>query len=245
MRNGARDIKCHRWFKDIDWNGELLLETDFPRLKFLTILFPPTDVFNKKYSTPIKPVSVNAHFQKRLEVWVYLFLHRSSSLLMIRATLTTTMKSFLRRKLASVTMNFLKIFEEVQSKRLCYSRDHKLIICSDSSIKIKNKIFCWQSEFFFTINFYLLSLNDFLLQSLIFKEVKTNYATCHMFVSRFNRNTCWFLAALWPLYIHLHYVHLSYMTSSNIWNWFIHCGMKLNMKQSLQGSIIIWNVWCS
>ncbi|CRK95499.1 CLUMA_CG008968, isoform A [Clunio marinus] len=39
MKNGARDIKCHRWFKEIDWN----------------------DVFNKKYSPPIKPVikSVN------------------------------------------------------------------------------------------------------------------------------------------------------------------------------------------
>lgn len=34
MKNGARDIKCHRWFKDIDWN----------------------DVYNKKYNPPIKPV---------------------------------------------------------------------------------------------------------------------------------------------------------------------------------------------
>lgn len=33
MKNGARDIKMHRWFKDIDWN----------------------DVFNKKYTPPIQP----------------------------------------------------------------------------------------------------------------------------------------------------------------------------------------------
>lgn len=32
--NGARDVKCHRWFKDVDWN----------------------DVYNKKYAPPIKPV---------------------------------------------------------------------------------------------------------------------------------------------------------------------------------------------
>lgn len=34
MKNGAKDIQAHRWFKDIDWN----------------------DVYNKKYSPPIKPV---------------------------------------------------------------------------------------------------------------------------------------------------------------------------------------------
>lgn len=33
MKNGARDIKCHRWFKDIDW-----------------VL-----VYNKKYPVPIQP----------------------------------------------------------------------------------------------------------------------------------------------------------------------------------------------
>jgi protein kinase X len=33
MRNGARDIKCHRWFKDVDWN----------------------EVYNKKYIAPIQP----------------------------------------------------------------------------------------------------------------------------------------------------------------------------------------------
>lgn len=34
MKNGARDIKCHRWFKDVDWN----------------------DVYNKKCAAPIQPV---------------------------------------------------------------------------------------------------------------------------------------------------------------------------------------------
>ena len=33
MKNGARDIKCHRWFKDIVWN----------------------EVYNKKYNPPIHP----------------------------------------------------------------------------------------------------------------------------------------------------------------------------------------------
>jgi protein kinase X len=34
MKNGARDIKCHRWFNDVDWN----------------------DVYNKKNIAPIQPV---------------------------------------------------------------------------------------------------------------------------------------------------------------------------------------------
>lgn len=33
MKNGARDIKMHRWFKNVDWN----------------------EVYNKKYQAPIKP----------------------------------------------------------------------------------------------------------------------------------------------------------------------------------------------
>lgn len=38
MKNGARDIKCHRWFNTIDWN----------------------DVYNKKYTPPIRPVLKSA-----------------------------------------------------------------------------------------------------------------------------------------------------------------------------------------
>lgn len=34
MKNGAKDIKSHRWFKDVDWN----------------------EVYNKKYAAPIQPV---------------------------------------------------------------------------------------------------------------------------------------------------------------------------------------------
>lgn len=34
MKNGARDIKSHRWFKDVDWN----------------------DVYNRKSTPPIQPV---------------------------------------------------------------------------------------------------------------------------------------------------------------------------------------------
>lgn len=34
MKNGARDIKCHRWFNGVDWN----------------------DVYNKKCIAPIQPV---------------------------------------------------------------------------------------------------------------------------------------------------------------------------------------------